>query len=78
MVPVKLLTAEYVGEFRRCKVEKHASVWAYLTAGITTLFGGVTLEHVALWVGIGTALGTFFVNWYYKAREDARATRREG
>ena len=55
------------------EVEKHSSVWAYLTSLGTALFGGVTLQAVALWVGILTALGTFIVNWYYKAREDARA-----
>ena len=59
-------------------MEKHSSVWAYLTSLGTALFGGVTLQHVALWVGIITALGTFLVNWYYKAREDDRAEKRHG
>ena len=54
-------------------MEKHSSVWAYLTSLSTALFGGVTLQNAALWMGIITALGTFLVNWYYKAREDARA-----
>ena len=57
-------------------MEKHSSVWAYLTSLGTALFGGVTLQDMALWVGIITALGTFLVNWYYKAREDARAEER--
>lgn len=57
---------------------KHSSVWAYLTSLGTALFGGVTLQDVALWVGIITALGTFLVNWYYKAREDDRAEKRHG
>lgn len=59
-------------------MEKHSSVWAYLTSLCTALFGGVTIQHMALWVGIITALGTFLVNWYYKAREDARAEKRHG
>lgn len=59
-------------------MEKHSSVWAYLTALGTALFGGVTLQDAALWVGIITALGTFLVNWCYKAREDARAEKRRG
>lgn len=59
-------------------MEKHSSVWAYLTAMGTALFGGVTLQDVALWVGIITAIGTFLVNWYYKAREDDRAEKRHG
>ena len=57
-------------------MEKHSSVWAYLASLGTALFGGATLQEVALWVGLITALGTFLVNWYYKAREDARAEER--
>ena len=57
---------------------KHSSAWAYLAALGTALFGGVTLEHIALWVGIITTIGTFLVNWYYKAREDDRAVKRHG
>ena len=53
-------------------MEKHSSVWAYLASLSTALFGGVTLQDVALWVGIITALGTFLVNWYYKRKEDKR------
>ena len=59
-------------------MEKHSSSWAYLTALGTALFGGVTLEHIALWVGIITTIGTFLVNWYYKAREDDRDKKRHG
>ena len=59
-------------------MEKHSSVWAYLTSLVTALFGGVTLQEVAMWVGIITALGTFLVNWYYKAREDDRAEKHHG
>lgn len=51
------------------KMEKHSSVTAYVASLMTALFGGITLQEVALWVGILTALGTFFVNWYYKERE---------
>ena len=59
-------------------MEKHSSVWAYLTSLGTALFGGVTLQDVALWVGIIPALGTFLVNWSYKARADDRAETRQG
>jgi hypothetical protein len=51
------------------KMEKHSSVTAYVASLMTALFGGITLQEVALWVGILTALGTFIVNWYYKERE---------
>lgn len=59
-------------------MEKHSSIWAYLTSVGTAIFGGLTLQDVALWVGIITAVGTFVVNWYYKDREDERAERRHG
>jgi len=57
-------------------MEKHSSFTAYVASVATALFGGLTLQDVALWVGIITALGTFAVNWYYKEREDDRAEAR--
>lgn len=59
-------------------MEKHSSIWAYLSSVGTAVFGGVTLQDMALYVGIVTALGTFVVNWYYKEREDDRAEARYG
>lgn len=50
-------------------MEKSSGVVSYITAFLTGLFGAVTLQDLALWVGIATALGTFLVNWYYKERE---------
>lgn len=61
-------------------MEKHSSIssfWAYLTSVSTALFGGLTLQDVALWVGIITTIGTFAVNWYYKDREHDREDERE-
>ena len=61
-------------------MEKHSSIssiWAYLTSVSTALFGGLTLQDVALWVGIITTIGTFAVNWYYKEREHDREDERE-
>ena len=64
-------------------MEKHSSIssissiWAYLTSMSTALFGGLTLQDVALWVGIITTIGTFAVNWYYKEREHDREDERE-
>lgn len=51
------------------RMEKHTSATAYVASFFTALFGGVTLQDVALAVGIITAIGTFAVNWYYKSRE---------
>lgn len=48
-----------------------ASWCAYLSSGWGVLMG-LTVQEFALWVGIITGLGTFLVNWYYKAKEDAR------
>lgn len=64
-------------------MEKHSSIssdsgiWAYLASVSTALFGGLTLQDVALWVGIITTIGTFAVNWYYKEREHDREDERE-
>lgn len=53
-------------------MEKNATAWSYATAYVSTAVGGITLDQVALWVGIVTAIATFIVNWYYKARADKR------
>lgn len=63
-------------------MEKHSSIWAYLTSVVTAIFGGLALQDVATWAGILTAIGTFAVNWYYKEREadreEERAERQHG
>ena len=63
-------------------MEKHSSIFAYITSMGTAIFGGLTLQDVALGVGIITTIGTFAVNWYYKEREhdreEERAERRHG
>ena len=63
-------------------MEKHSSIWAYIASMSAAIFGKLTLQDVAMWVGITTAVGTFAVNWYYKDREhdreEERAERRHG
>ena len=59
-------------------MEKHSSILAYITSMSTAIFGGLTLQSVALGVGIITTIGTFAVNWYYKDREHEREERRHG
>jgi len=59
-------------------MEKHSSVTAYLSGLGTALFGTVTLQEVAIYVGIMTTVGTFFINLYYKRREDRRQEVRYG
>ena len=63
-------------------MEKHSSIFAYIASMGTAILGGLTLQDVALGVGIITTIGTFAVNWYYKEREhdreEERAERRHG
>ena len=63
-------------------MEKHSSIFAYIASMGTAILGGLTLQDVALGVGIITTIGTFAVNWYYKEREhdreEERAERRPG
>lgn len=44
------------------------SICAY-TASMWGVLVGISLNEVAILVGIFTALGTFAVNWYYKHKE---------
>lgn len=56
-------------------MEKHTSAAAYLTSACTTIAGGITLQELAVWVGIWLSFATFIVNWYYKYKDDKRAER---
>lgn len=49
---------------------------AYSVGLMTALFGGITVQEVAIWVGILCTVGTFVVNSYYKWKEDARQEKR--
>lgn len=53
------------------------SFLAYLSGVSTSVAGALTLQEVALICGIITSLGTWGVNWYYKAaeRRDAQKAR---
>ena len=53
-------------------MEKHSSSVSYITGGSLFSWGTLTLNDVAMIVGITTGLGTFLVNWYYKRKEDKR------
>ena len=59
-------------------MEKHSSIWAYLASVSAAIFGKLTVQDVAMWVGIIITIGTFAVNWYYKDREHKREERRHG
>lgn len=53
-------------------MEKHASSVSYITGGSLFSLGTITLNDIAMIVGVATGLGTFLVNWYYKRKEDRR------
>lgn len=57
-------------------MDKHTTVAAYASSACTAIVGGVTVQELAMWVGISTALGTFLVNWYYKFKDDRRQERK--
>jgi len=59
-------------------MEKHSSAVSYITGGGLFSFGALSLNDVAMLVGILTGVGTFVVNWYYKAQDDKRRDRRAG
>lgn len=50
-------------------MERLASWWAYCTGLTSAALGSLTAQDVALYVGIATTVGTFVINWYYKALE---------
>lgn len=59
-------------------MEKHSSVISYVSGGGLFSVGALSLNDVAMIVGIITGVGTFIVNWWYKAKDDKRRDRREG
>lgn len=65
------LTAEHRVGVDRNNMEKLRTFIAYLS-GIGTAVSTLTLQDWALVVGIATSVGTFLVNWYYKAKRDGR------
>lgn len=56
--------------------ETASRIWswiAYVFSGVSAFFGAMTLERVALLIGIITAIGTFVINWYYKRKHSKLA-----
>lgn len=46
---------------------------SYASGVLTAIIGGLSLNDIAVIVGIGCTIGTFAVNWYYKRQENKRA-----
>lgn len=53
-----------------------ATASAYSLGLMTAIFGGITVQELALWIGILCTVGTFAVNSYYRWKEDKREEQR--
>lgn len=49
--------------------EKYSSPFAYAWGLIAAIFGVMSLDQWAVFIGIICTIGTFAVNWYYKRKE---------
>lgn len=49
-------------------MEKISSMFAYGLAALLTFIGALTPQDFAFLVGAAVAVGTFFVNWYYRRK----------
>lgn len=58
-------------------MEKHAS-WLSYTASGSAVVCGFTLNDLGMLVGIVVGIGTFLVNWYYKAKDSKRKAKLYG
>ncbi len=53
-------------------VQKNSTAIAYISSWITTAIGGLTLQELAIWVGILSTAGTFLLNAWVKIKEQKR------
>lgn len=51
-------------------------VAAYIASVLTTIFGSLSLNDLAVIVGIFCTVGTFAINAYYKRKDDKREEER--
>ncbi|WP_091346977.1 phage holin family protein [Gilliamella bombicola] len=50
-------------------MEKYTSPISYFWGAICTLFGALSLNDIAIVVGIILSIATFIINWVYKRRD---------
>ena len=55
-------------------VQKGISTAAYGASFTTAAGGAVSVNHIALWIGILFAVLTFVINWIYQAARNRRDT----
>ncbi|MCX8650965.1 phage holin family protein [Gilliamella sp. B2776] len=50
-------------------MDKYSSPVSYFWGAICTLFGALSLNDIAVVVGIILSIATFIINWLYKRRD---------
>ncbi|WP_392562509.1 phage holin family protein [Orbus sturtevantii] len=50
-------------------MDRYSSPVSYFWGAICTLFGALSLNDIALIVGIILSIATFAINWWYKRRD---------
>ncbi len=53
-------------------MQRNSTTLAYIISWITTAIGGLTLQELAIWVGILSTAGTFLLNVWVKIKEQKR------
>lgn len=53
-------------------MERHANASAQTASILTVIFGGLSLNELALVIGIVCSVGTLLINWWYKHKEFKR------
>jgi hypothetical protein len=62
----------WCSNFWRDTLQKNSTTLAYISSWITTAIGGLTLQELAIWVGILSTAGTFLLNAWVKIKEQKR------
>lgn len=50
-------------------MDKYSSAVSYFGGGICTLLGALSLNEIAIVIGIILSVATFLINWIYKRRD---------
>ncbi|ABN60813.1 HP1 family phage holin [Shewanella baltica] len=61
-----------VNNFSELSAQKSFTLASYLSSLISTIGGALTLNDIAILMGIFLAMLTFAINWFYQARRDHR------
>lgn len=68
-------SAGKAGKEMKSIMERHANAAAQSASIGTVIFGGLSLNEVALVVGIVCSVGTLLINWWYKHKEFNRGNK---